>query len=75
MKILLLIGLLLGVPSGHHGTVLQKVIEGGHAADDVYIVESDGQRFTVSADDLEPGDDVTVYTVGNMIVRTRYGWH
>ena len=51
--------LLFGQRSGY---VIEKTYEGGQHENDLYIVElPDYQRIQIEADDLEPGDFVTVY--------------
>lgn len=75
MKTLLLIGILAGLPIGQHGTVLEKTVEGGSAFNDYYIVNLDGQLYEIEADDLEINDPVTVYSIGQYTLWTKYGHH
>ena len=76
MTKLLLIGLLLGMPSKAHGTITAKTSEGGHQYNDYYLVNISGELYEAEADDLEPGDSVTVYMLKTgYIISTRYGTH
>ena len=57
-----------------YGTVTEKVTEGCPDRDDEYIVNLwTGTLIDITADDLNPGDDVTVYYLDGEIVRTLYG--
>ena len=76
MTKLLLIGLLLGMPSKAYGTVTEKTSEGGHQYNDYYLVNISGELYETEADDLEPGDPVTIYILHTgFIISTRYGTH
>ena len=57
-----------------HGTVTDKISEGCPEEDDEYIaVLWNGTRISFTADDLLPGDDVTVFYLDGEIVRILYG--
>lgn len=59
---------------GQYGTVTEQTTEGGRWENDYYIVElEDGEKHEIEADDLEIGDEVTVYFLAGEPVYTRYG--
>lgn len=59
-----------------HGVITEKTYEGSQDDnEDYYIVElENGDLHEVEADDLLPGDEVTVYFYEDRAIRTRYGW-
>lgn len=58
-----------------HGIVTEKLTEGCEQdLDDTYTVTLlNGTLIDITADDLLPGDDVTVYYLDGEIVRVLYG--
>jgi len=58
-----------------HGYVTEQTYEGCYEnQNDYYIVNLDGELHEVEADDLQVGDEVTVYFFLDEPVRTLYGW-
>jgi len=58
-----------------YGTVIEQTYEGSSiGADDAYIIElQDGTLVEVVSDDLQAGDDVTVYYNNGNIIWVLYG--
>jgi hypothetical protein len=58
-----------------YGTVIEQTYEGSDiGADDAYIIElQDGTLVEVVSDDLQAGDDVTVYYNNGNIIWVLYG--
>lgn len=57
------------------GRVIEQTYEGYSQHADNYTIEACGQVYAcVPADDLEVGDEVTVYFADNQPVRVLYGW-
>lgn len=68
--ILIALAILFGQESGY---VIEKTYEGGAAENDLYIIEySDNHRMQIEADDLEPGDAVTVWFIFGQPTIIRY---
>ena len=60
--------------SKRYGTVIEQTYEGWEEYNDYYIIEfENGDTHEIEADDLWPGDEVTVYFDGGEPVRTLYG--
>lgn len=57
-----------------HGTVVEKLYEGGSAHNDLYVIEINNVRYEVCADDLEPEDEITAYFWNDEPVKVLYGW-
>ena len=58
-----------------HGYIVEQTYEGYSENNDYYIVNIDGELYEVEADDLNEGDKVTCYFIGDdEIVRTVYEW-
>ena len=58
-----------------HGYVTEQTYEGCYEnQNDYYIVNLDGELHEIEADDLQVGDEVTVYFFLDEPVRTLYGW-
>ena len=65
----------LGLVNPAHGYITEKTLEGGALYNDYYIVNIDGELYEVESDDLEVGDEVTCYFIGEEeVIRTLYGW-
>lgn len=57
-----------------YGVVIEQTYEGWSEYNDYYIIEfENGDLHEIEADDLWPGDEVTVYFDHNEPVRTLYG--
>lgn len=66
---------ILALLFGQHATVITKTYEGFADYNDLYLVETtNGQIYEVIADDLESGDPVTLFMVGDFIIDTMYDW-
>jgi hypothetical protein len=72
IKVILAVLALLGAQK-QSGYVVEKTIEGGAEYNDYYIVNLGGELYEVEADDLEEGDTVTCYFIGDETVLTLYG--
>ena len=57
-----------------HGTVVEEVYEGCSEHNDLYVIEVNNEQYEICADDLNEGDEVTVYFLGEYPVRVLYGW-
>ena len=71
IKVILAVLALLGAQK-QCGYVVEKTIEGGSEYNDYYIVNLGGELYEVEADDLEEGDAVTCYFIGDETVLTLY---
>lgn len=57
-----------------YGTVIEQTYEGWSEENDYYIIEfENGDLHEIEADDLQPGDDVTVYFWEGRPIRMMYG--
>lgn len=66
---------ILALLFGQHATVIGQTYEGYADYNDMYLVETiNGQVYEVIADDLEAGDPVTLFMVGDFIIETMYDW-
>lgn len=72
----ILLALLMLVTSPTHATVVEQTYEGYSQYNDYYIVEVKDKDFyyEVEADDLDVGDEVTLYFFGDTLVKVVYGW-
>lgn len=58
-----------------YGTVVEQTYEGWAEENDYYIIEfENGDLNEIESDDLQPGDEVTVYLWEGRPVRMYYGW-
>ncbi len=58
-----------------YGTVIEETYEGYSEENDYYIVEfENGDLHEIESDDLQPGDEVTVYFFEDRPIRMYYGW-
>jgi len=58
-----------------YGTVIEQTYEGYSEENDYYIVEfENGDLHEIESDDLQPGDEVTVYFYEDRPIRMYYGW-
>ena len=57
-----------------HGTVIEQLYEGYSQHNDLYVIEVQGQEYEVCSDDLDPGDEITVYFWNKYPVWVLYGW-
>ena len=59
-----------------YGTVIEQTYEGCYeGCDDDYIVElANGTLIDIVADDLQPGDPVTIYWKDGAIIHTLYDY-
>ena len=73
IKILIALLMFFGA-NPRYGYVTEKTVEGGSEYNDYYIVNLDGDLYEIEADDLEVGDEVTCYFIGDETVATFYGW-
>ena len=71
-KVMLIILTIFTTPV--HAVVVEQTYEGYSEHNDYYIVDTGTDYYEIEADDLEVGDEVTVYFIGNYAVRTLYGW-
>ena len=56
-----------------YGKVIEKTFEGYALENDYYLIEfTDGNIHEIECDDLENGDTVTVWFLGDFPVRTMY---
>lgn len=56
-----------------YGTVTDKTFEGYSIENDSYIIHfEDGNEKEITGDDLEKGDSVTVWFLGNIPIRMIY---
>lgn len=69
-----MISILLVLCTPVHAVVVGQTYEGYSLYNDVYIVSTGAETYEIEADDLEIGDEITVYFLGNEPVRTLYGW-
>ena len=58
-----------------YGTVIEQTYEGYAAEDDVYIIQVNGQEFTILGDDLSVGDNITTWLLFGQPTRTIYDSH
>lgn len=66
---------ILALLFGQHGTVIGQTYEGFSDYNDMYLVETtNGQIYEVIADDLETGDPVTLFMVGDYCFDIMYDW-
>lgn len=58
-----------------YGTVIEQTYEGWAEENDYYIIEfENGDLHEIESDDLQPGDEVTVYFWEGRPIRMYYGW-
>lgn len=72
----ILLALLMLVTTPTHATVVEQTYEGYSQYNDYYIVEVKDEDFyyEVEADDLDVGDEITVYFIGEYPVKVVYEW-
>lgn len=58
-----------------YGVITEQTFEGWSEENDYYIVQfENGDLHEIESDDLQPGDEVTVYFYEDRPIRTMYGW-
>ncbi len=70
----LLIALLTLFTTPTHAIVVEQTYEGYTQYNDYYIIDTGTDYYEVESDDLEVGDEVTVYFIGDYPLKVLYGW-
>ncbi len=61
----MLVALLMLIATPNHGVIVEQTFEGYSEYEDYYIVEIDSNYWEIESNELNVGDEVTVYFIND----------